>query len=75
MSAGKTRVEVAIPTPDAADLALRAADEGVRTADFLGYHVLRSAYGAAHPVVVAFDKRPKPGRTGENPDEGKTIDE
>lgn len=75
MTAGKTRVEIAIPTPDAADLALRAADEGVRTADFLGYHVLRSAYGAAHPVVAEFDKRPKAGRIGENPDIGKKIDD
>jgi hypothetical protein len=64
MSEDKASVLVTLPAPEAADLAVRAAREGVSTPVLLGYHVLRSAYGALHPLVQSFESRPKPGRGG-----------
>ncbi|RKE35258.1 hypothetical protein B0G76_1319 [Paraburkholderia sp. BL23I1N1] len=64
MSEEKTSLSVELPTPEAADLAVRAAQEGVSTPDLLGYHVLRSAYGLMHPKVLAFETRPKSGQAG-----------
>ncbi|CAN0620458.1 conserved protein of unknown function [Burkholderia multivorans] len=69
MSGGGVKQPVLLPVAEAADLATRAAAEGVSTPDFLGYHVLRSAYGALHPLVAEFERRPKLGQTGTNPDE------
>lgn len=65
MSLDTTNFSVALPAPEAADLAVRAAREGVSTPDLLGYHVLRSAYGVLHPLVQAFDSRPKSGQQGD----------
>lgn len=65
MSGDTTRVEVPLPAVEAADLAVQAAREGVSTPDLLGYHVLRSAYGALHPLVREFESRPKLGRAGQ----------
>ena len=64
MSAETTNLSVSLPAPEAADLAVRAAREGVSTPDLLGYHVLRSAYGALHPLVRAFESRPSSGQQG-----------
>ncbi|MDN7894519.1 hypothetical protein QZM93_38625 [Burkholderia cepacia] len=64
MSEDRVEQPVALPVVEAADLAMRAAAQGVSTPDYLGYHVLRSAYGAMHPVVIAFEQRPKVGQTG-----------
>ena len=64
MTQCKASLTVELPTPEAADLAVRAAVEGVSTPELLGYHVLKSAYGYSHPVVAAFEARPKKGRTG-----------
>lgn len=64
MSEDTTSLLVILPGPEAADLAVRAAREGISTPDLLGYHVLRSAYGALHPVVQAFEQRPKSGQQG-----------
>lgn len=64
MSGETTQVEVSLPAVEAADLAVQAAREGVSTPDLLGYHVLRSAYGALHPLVRAFEGRPRLGRAG-----------
>jgi hypothetical protein len=57
-------LDIQLPTPEATDLTLKAAVEGVSTHEFLGYHALRSAYGVLHPRVVAFDQR----KTGKNRD-------
>jgi hypothetical protein len=64
MTQSKTSLVVELPAPEAADLAVRAASEGVSTPEYLGYHVLRSAYGALHPLVAAFESRPKEGHEG-----------
>ncbi len=61
----KTSLTVELPEPEAADLAVRAAAKGVSTPELLGNYVLRGAYGALHPLVVAFDSRPKQGQIGE----------
>ncbi|WP_176048175.1 hypothetical protein [Burkholderia sp. BCC1644] len=64
MSEDRVDQPVRLPVAEAADLAVRAAEQGVSTPDYLGYHVLKSAYGALHPAVVAFERRPKSGQTG-----------
>ncbi|CAG9259569.1 MULTISPECIES: hypothetical protein [Burkholderia cepacia complex] len=64
MSEDRVDQPVRLPVAEAADLAVRAAEQGVSTPDYLGYHVLKSAYGALHPAVVAFERRPKLGQTG-----------
>jgi hypothetical protein len=64
MSQDVTSLSVALPAPEAADLAVMAAREGISTPDLLGYHVLRSAYGSMHPLVQAFESRPKSGQQG-----------
>ncbi|MBJ9694126.1 MULTISPECIES: hypothetical protein [Burkholderia cepacia complex] len=64
MSEGQVEQPVLLPLAEAADLATRAAAQGVSTPDYLGYHVLKSAYGVMHPAVIAFEQRPKVGQTG-----------
>lgn len=64
MTQRKTSVVVELPAPEAADLAVRAAQAGVSTPELLGYHVLKSAYGYSHPLVIAFEARPKLGHEG-----------
>lgn len=64
MTQSNTSLIVELPAPEAADLAVRAAVEGVSTPELLGYHVLKSAYGYSHPLVVAFELRPKKGQAG-----------
>lgn len=46
---------VSLPVPEAGELASIAAKLGVSTQKYLGYHVLRSAYGPMHPEVAAFE--------------------
>jgi hypothetical protein len=65
MSDNATSLSVRLPAPEAADLAVMAAREGISTPELLGYHVLRSAYGALHPLVRAFEARPKVGQPGD----------
>jgi hypothetical protein len=60
---------IILPMAEAADLATKAAQQGVSTPEYLGMHVLRSAYGVMHPIVVAFEQRPKQGQVGTQPDE------
>jgi hypothetical protein len=62
MTQCNTSLEIRLPGPEAADLAVRAAKEGVSTPELLTYHVLKGAYGALHPMVIAFESRPKEGR-------------
>lgn len=57
-------MEVALPTPEAADLTTRAAQAGVPTAEFLGIQVLAGAYGILHPLVAAFRNRANLGQSG-----------
>ncbi|WP_242610564.1 hypothetical protein [Burkholderia vietnamiensis] len=55
---------ILLPLAEAADLATKAAEQGVSTPEYLGIHVLRSAYGALHPIVIEFERRPKQGQNG-----------
>ncbi|ABN85335.1 hypothetical protein BH02_3772 [Burkholderia pseudomallei] len=64
MSGDRVEQPVLLPLAAAADLATQAAKQGVSTPDYLGYHVLKSAYGVMHPDVIAFEQRPKLGQTG-----------
>ncbi|NTZ82228.1 hypothetical protein FCJ61_04140 [Burkholderia metallica] len=60
---------ILLPLAEAADLATKAAEQGVSTPEFLGIHVLRSAYGALHPIVIEFERRPKQGQIGTRDEE------
>lgn len=64
MTARRVEQAVLLPVAEAADLAMRAAAEGVAITDFLGIQVLRGAYGAMHPLVIEFEMRPKVGQAG-----------
>ncbi|HEP6427756.1 hypothetical protein [Burkholderia cenocepacia] len=64
MSSDRIEQSVLLPLAEAADLAMRAAAEGVAITDFLGIQVLRGAYGAMHPLVIEFEMRPKVGQGG-----------
>lgn len=64
MKKRKTEAKIVLPADEARDLAIKAAEQGVPTPEMLGYHVLRSAYGALHPEVIAFERRPKLGQAG-----------
>ncbi|MBB5547501.1 hypothetical protein BX589_102345 [Paraburkholderia fungorum] len=55
MTEGNTSMVAELPIPEASELASIAAKLGVSTQKYLGYHVLRSAYGALHPEVAAFE--------------------
>lgn len=62
-------VSAKLPIPEAADLATRAAAEGIPTDEYLGIHILQSAYGYSHPLVQAHSRRPKLGQVVPNDDE------
>lgn len=64
MKNSKQIMEVALPTPEAAEITVRAAKEGMPTDEYLGILVLSGAYGVSHPLVNAFNKRPKQGQFG-----------
>lgn len=55
MTIGNTHLAAELPIPEAEKLVLDAVRMGVSMQQFIGYHVLRSAFGANHPVVVAFE--------------------
>jgi hypothetical protein len=59
-----THLDVQLPVPEASDLTTKAAQKGISTPEYLGYHVLRSAYGVMHPYVVAIDQRACQGNAG-----------
>lgn len=73
MSNDKVEQPVRLPLAEAADLATRAAAQGVPIPDFLGMHVLRSAYGATHPAAVQLEKRSNVGQVG--PDDDVSFDD
>jgi len=56
--------EVSLPIAETADLMVKAAQDGIEFAEYLGIHVLRSAYGVLHPTVMADSKRAKAGICG-----------
>jgi hypothetical protein len=62
MTQCNTSVEIQLPGPEAADLAVRAARAGVSMPELLTYHVLKGAYGVFHPMVIAFESRARKGR-------------
>ena len=64
MKNGKQIMEIALPIPEAADLATRAAQAGIPTGEFIGIQALAGAYGHLHPEVVAFRNRAKAGQIG-----------
>lgn len=64
MTSGSVEQPILLPLAEAADLATKAAEQGVSTPEYLGIHVLRSAYGALHPAVIEFERRPRQGQTG-----------
>lgn len=61
---------VELQPEEMADLTVQAAKCGVTTPKYLGYHVLRSAYGAICPRVVEFERLAKL-RQSETGDDGK----
>ena len=52
------------PVPEAADLATRAVAANMPLAEYLGFHILSSAYGLLHPDVRAFMRRAMAGVYG-----------
>ncbi|MGN4188717.1 hypothetical protein [Burkholderia gladioli] len=70
MNNDKVEQPVLLPIAEAADLATRAAAQGVPVPDYLGMHVLRSAYGALHPGAVALEQRAKLGQIGPAVEDG-----
>lgn len=56
--------DVSLPVAETAELMVKAAKDGIDFAEFLGIHVLRSAYGKYHPLVIADLKRSKAGING-----------
>lgn len=54
MTEGKTQLAAELPVPEAAELVAESLRMGVSIQKFVGYHVLRSLYGAMHPEVVDF---------------------
>lgn len=69
MTGRRVEQAVLLPVAEAADLAMRAAAADVAITDFLGILVLRGAYGAMHPLVIEFEKRPKAARSGTDGEE------
>lgn len=55
MTESFTSMVASLPVPEAGELASIAAKLGMSTQKYLGYHVLRSAYGSMHPEVAAFE--------------------
>ena len=56
MSEEKTHLAAKIPVPEATALVAQAVKNGVELAEFIGYHVLKSAFGSLHPVVAKFEE-------------------
>ncbi|MGF6504679.1 hypothetical protein [Paraburkholderia sp. 32] len=61
---GKAKATVVLPADEARDLAIDAANRGMPTPEYLGYHVLRSAYGLMHPTVMEVERRDILGKSG-----------
>ncbi|WP_333992683.1 hypothetical protein [Burkholderia orbicola] len=59
---------------EATDLTARAASVGASVPEFVGYHVRRSAYGALHPAVLAFEGRDDASHSGPEKCAGAATD-
>lgn len=55
MRSGLPGLFVELPVPETGELVSIAAKLGVSVQKYLGYHVLKSAYGPMHPEVAAFE--------------------
>jgi len=55
MTPGNTHLAAELPIPEAEKLVLEAVRMGISMQQFIGYHVLRSAFGNMHPVVMAIE--------------------
>jgi len=64
MSNRREVMQVSLPMPEAADLVTRAAAARMPIAEYLGFHVLSSAYGLLHPEVRGFMARAVAGVYG-----------
>ncbi|WP_347467550.1 hypothetical protein [Burkholderia stagnalis] len=64
MTTKKAKLPAALTIAEAADLTARAARAGASVPEFVGYHVRRSAYGALHPAVLAFEGRDDASQSG-----------
>lgn len=60
----KKIMDIALPTPEAAEMATKAAAAGMSTAEYIGIQALQGAYGQSHPEVKAFNRRGKAGISG-----------
>lgn len=67
MSPDVKHLDVALPAQAADELVAEATRAGVPVPDHLGFHVMRSRYGAVHPYVLAREACPELGQIG--PDE------
>jgi hypothetical protein len=56
MTIGNSHLPAELPFPEMEKLVLDAVQMGVSIQQYVGYHVLRSAFGASHPVVAAFEQ-------------------
>jgi hypothetical protein len=55
MTNGNSHLAAELPFPEMEKLVMDAVRMGVSIQQYIGYHVLRSAFGVNHPMVVAFE--------------------
>lgn len=55
MTIGNSHLAAELPFPEMEKLVMDAVRMGVSIQQYVGYHVLRSAFGVNHPVVVNFE--------------------
>jgi hypothetical protein len=55
MTVSNTLLAAEIPVPEAEKLLFDAIRMGVSIQEFVGYHLLRSAFGVFHPTVAEFE--------------------
>ena len=63
-------IEIEIPVPEAADMAIKATAMGVSLAYYAGSLALLGAYGVCHPEVIEFRNRAITGISGPQIQEG-----
>ncbi|SFB68818.1 hypothetical protein SAMN05216321_101134 [Cupriavidus sp. OV038] len=64
MSPTVKHLDVALPAQAADELVAEAERAGVPVPDHLGFHVMRSRYGAVHPLVLAREAQAGLGQIG-----------
>lgn len=55
MTIGNSHLAAELPFPEMEKLVMDAVRMGVSIQQYIGYHVLRSAFGVNHPVVANFE--------------------